>query len=89
MSPTEILALFKYAWATFIPFGYKLWSNLNVRFKDIENKVEINTKDQSEIKADVKVLIERSKNHSKVLDKHITKQEKDMEALFNLIHSKL
>lgn len=88
MSPTEILALLKYAWATFIPVIYKLWGSINNRFKEIDGQVAVLRKDQSEIKTNVRVLIERLDNQEKMFNMRFTRQEKDMKELLNLFRSK-
>lgn len=69
MGSIEIISLVKGLWVAFIPILLKAWNILDNRFKVNEAKVENITKEQSELRADVKVLIERSENQQESLAK--------------------
>jgi len=84
MGNIEISALIKYLWAAFIPVAMKGWAIIDTRFTDTEKRVESLVKDQSEIKTSVRVLIERSENQEKTLQrieellmKHLLAERKD------------
>lgn len=69
MGSIEITALLKSLWVVLLPILLKAWNVLDNRFKVNEAKVENITKEQSELRADVKVLIERSENQQESLAK--------------------
>lgn len=62
MGNIDILALFKYLWAAFIPVIIKGWSMVDKRFEQTETKVVEIDKRVSDMSSDVKVLVERSEH---------------------------
>ena len=62
MGNIDVLALFKYLWAAFIPVIMKGWSMVDKRFEQTESKVVEIDKRVSDMSSDVKVLVERSEN---------------------------
>ena len=81
MGNLELTALFKYLWAAFIPAAIKGWSMTDKRFRDTEEKVEDIVIGQGDLKADIKVLVERTENQAKIL----SKQEVKIDAIHNLL----
>lgn len=62
MGNIDVLALFKYLWAAFIPVIMKGWAMVDKRFEQTESKVVEIDKRVSDMSSDVKVLVERSEN---------------------------
>jgi hypothetical protein len=81
MGNIELTALFKYLWAAFIPAAMKGWSMTDKRFRDTEEKVEDIVEGQGALKADIKVLVERTENQDKLL----SKQEVKLDAIYSLL----
>lgn len=69
MGSIEITAILKSLWVVLLPVLLKAWNILDTRFKQTEKKMDQVTKEQSDIKADIKVLIERSENQEASLAK--------------------
>ena len=72
----ELTALLKYLWAVLIPVFMKGWNIVDNKFKTADNRVSSIEDKQSEMNADLKVLVERSENQEKVIDAQTEKINK-------------